>query len=139
MNETIDSMARPRYFSHCRLVPGVEMTKEQWHIDHNFIDSGVGDLRCLECGSVSARRASRYPGTDITNLFRVHFMLFKSVLHYSNTLAPTTCKDSVPLGAKQAASQTNTDEQLAASSTCTNANSYIGRHTSIPCEYHKFC
>jgi hypothetical protein len=54
----IDSMTKTTVISHCRLVSWGEMTEEQLHIDHNFLDSRGSDLTCLNRGFVSRRCVS---------------------------------------------------------------------------------
>jgi hypothetical protein len=47
--------------------PKEEMTVEQWHIDHIFIDLRGRVFRDLNRWFVSRRGASLDPGTDVTN------------------------------------------------------------------------
>ena len=66
VNGMIDNITKTAVFSRCRPVSGGEIAEEQWHIDHNLIDSRGRDLRCLNNEFVSARGVSRDIGTDVT-------------------------------------------------------------------------
>ena len=57
----IDSITKSAVFSRCRPVSDGEIVEEQWHIDHNFIDSRGRDLRCLNNEFVSARAGAFRP------------------------------------------------------------------------------